>query len=129
MSLTYYIRLKSVPAKGANHARTFEGKTVAANWGKLTATAKQLGIKSLQDFVGVQPDASTKQTEKWFLPQDGLICIRKLISTVSSNSKAFEHTRNLIRDLQGYENILSAAESRGSRFHFSPDMESDVSQS
>jgi len=124
---SFYIRVQSAPASGANHARSFGGKTVAANWTRLTAAARQLGIKSLEDFVGTPTKENPGAAQRWFLPQEGLTSIRRLISTISSNTRAYDHSRNLIRDLQSYENILAAAESRGSRFHFSPDIETQTS--
>jgi hypothetical protein len=134
----FYIRLET-PPKGVNHAKSFEAKSAAKNWIKLTTAAKQLGIKSLQDFVstgkkdlatflGRKPSGTTIAVRKdtWYPARDGLNTLRKLISQVSQNKIAFDGARALIRDLQSYENILSAAEARGSRFHFSPDIEKDI---
>jgi hypothetical protein len=133
----FYIRLE-MPPKGVNHAKNFEAKAAARNWGKLTVAAKQLGIKSLQDFVntskndlaaflGKKPVGNivTVRKEMWYPARDGLNTLRKLISQVSQNKIAFDGARALIRDLQSYENILSAAEARGSRFHFSSEIEKE----
>jgi hypothetical protein len=136
MELTFYIRLET-PPKGANHAKNFGGLVAAKNWDKLTAAARELGIKPLQDFVSIGEkelnalgkkvlgNAVVVKKERWFPAHEGLTTIRKLISRVSQDKHGFEKTRMLVRDLQSYENILSAAEARGSRFHFSPDFEPD----
>ena len=136
---SYYIRLDT-PPKGINHATSFEGKTAAKNWEKLTAAAKELGIKPLQDFVNTKAviegsiDGSKKagansRKEGWYTAHDGLNTIRKLISLISHRRNAFEGTRTLIRDLQSYENILSAAQARGSRFHFSMLVKEEATES
>jgi hypothetical protein len=136
MELTFYIRLET-PPKGANHARSFGGLVAAKNWEKLTVAARDLGIKPLQDFVSLsEKDLAalinkkagatiTVKKERWFPAHEGLSTIRKLISRVSNDKHGFEKTRMLVRDLQSYENILAAAEARGSRFHFSPDLETE----
>jgi hypothetical protein len=137
MHLAYYIRLDS-PPKGINHAQKFEGKTAAKNWEKLTAAAKDMDITPLQDFVSLgKADLATIlgkkavgttvviRKERWFPPQVALSTIRKLMSRIASEKTAFEQPRMLIRDLQAYENILTAADARGSRFHFSPDLEEE----
>lgn len=133
MELTFYIRLRT-PPKGVNHARAVDGKTAAKNWEKLTVAARQMGVKPPQDFVSIgKPEltaligkaagSSVKRApgERWFLASEALVTIRALISYVSTARKTFDDGRLLIKDLQGYENILRSAEARGSRFHFSPD--------
>jgi hypothetical protein len=110
---TYYVRLQK-PPQGANHATKVGGRSAAKNWTKLNAIATELNIKPLQDFV-----AGTKET--WFAPSEALATIRKLVTRISADKRGFEDMRLLVRDLQGYENILTSAEARNSKFYFHPE--------
>ena len=118
---TYYIRLDKLPG-GHNHARTVNGQSAAKNWVKLTSIARELHIRPLQDYV-LREGIPRNAKEIWFSPAEALVTIGKLISYISSNPSGLENTRMLIRDLNEYANILSAASARSSKFQFSPDFE------
>src|SRR4051794_19706829 len=130
MDLTLYIRLEH-PPKGTNHAKTIAGKAAAKNWNKLSEVARDLQVKSLQSFVSSSAtDPTTLNApsdarlpgsvvkEQWFSPGEALQTIRKLMSRISADKRAFQDYRLLMKDLQSFENILGSAEARGSRFHF-----------
>ena len=118
---TYFIRLDKLPA-GHNHARTVHGRSAAKNWTKLTAIARALNTKPLQDFV-IREEASRGAKEIWFSPSEALVTIGKLISHISTDKTGLEDARMLIRDLNDYANILSAASARSSKFQFARDFE------
>lgn len=109
---TIFIRLEH-PPKGKNHATSIEGRAAAKNWDKLTTAAKEINARPLQDFL-------RNSSESWYSPNDAINSIRKLVSRIASNKTHFENARLLLRDLSSYENILSAAAARGSRFQFTP---------
>lgn len=133
MDITLYIRLEE-PPKGTNHAKQIAGKAVAKNWVKLNDIARQLEIRPLHDFVSsartdpatlvsrtVPSEPAKPVREQWYSPAEALATIRKLMSRVAADKHAFTEQRLLVRDLQSFENILGAAEARGSRFHFAGD--------
>ena len=133
MELTFFVRLKQ-PPQGLNHARLVAGKTAAKNWEKLGAVALKIGVKPLQNFVSIgKPELNALLAkaansavklapgDRWFLASEALASVRARISSVSRDPKTFESARQLIQDLQRYEDILRSAEARQSRFHFSPD--------
>jgi hypothetical protein len=110
---TLYIHLER-PPKGMNHANSVQGRAAAKNWEKLKTFARELNAKPLDDFLG-----SDTGREAWFLPADALITLQRLIPRITSDKRGMDNVRHLIRDLNSYENILSAAKGRGSRFRFS----------
>ncbi len=113
---TLYIRLEK-PPKGANHAR-IGGRIAAKNWKKLTAIALEMNAKPLEHFLGTE---SADGKGVWFRPSEALVTIRKLISSISSNKREYENPRQLIQDLNTYENILTSADARSSKFQFAAD--------
>lgn len=113
-----YIRLDKMP-KGRNHAPSVEGKSVAKNWDKLNVVARELNTTPLDGFLRKSLDAE----ETWYRPSEGLATIARLITRITSNTRAFDHARQVIKDLNSYENILAAAEARGSKFRLSTDPE------
>jgi len=110
---TIYVCLE-VPPKGANHAQTVEGRAAAQNWDKLRVFAQELGVTPLDKFLGAAESGGP-----WFPAAEALATLRQLITRVSSNRKGVDNVRLLIRDLNSYENILSSAQARGSKFRFS----------
>jgi hypothetical protein len=108
---TVFIRLEN-PPRGMDHARMVDGRGTAKNWDRLRALAHRLNTRPLQDFIR----SGTRGT--WFSPNEAMDTIRKFISYVSSDKVHFEEARLLLKDLSSYENILSAAMARGSRFQF-----------
>ncbi|MFA5975162.1 MAG: hypothetical protein WC859_03240 [Elusimicrobiota bacterium] len=117
---TIYIYLEK-PPRGMNHARTVQGRAAANNWTKLNAFARELKARPLNDFLGNDTDAGT-----WFPPKEALATLQRLITRIASDRQAVDNVRHLIRDLNSYENILSAAQARGSKFHFSTRKEKPV---
>lgn len=113
---TIYIRLEKLP-KGLNHAPTVGGRSAAKNWEKLNTIARELNIKPLDSFL--RTGANGKET--WFPPAEALATIGQLISRISSNTRRFEQARQVIRDLNSYENILVSAQARDSKFCFLAD--------
>jgi hypothetical protein len=118
---TYYIRLNILPG-GHNHAQTINGQSVAKNWAKLTSIARKLHIRALEDFVR-HPGIAPKAKNIWFSPDEALVTIGKLISYISSDPGELLDARMLVRDLNDYANILSAASARSSKFQFATDFE------
>jgi hypothetical protein len=108
---TIYIQLQN-PPKGMNHARSVEGRAAAKNWEKINNLARTINSTPLEDFMG-------EGTDEWYSPSEGLVAIRKLIPRIAADLRSHDQGRLLIRDLNSYENILSAADARGSKFRFS----------
>ncbi len=110
---TVYVCLE-IPPKGQNHARTVEGRAAAQNWEKLRAFAQELNATPLDKFLEDSPVGGD-----WHPASEALKTLRQLITRVSSNRKSVDNVRLLIRDLNSYENILTSAQARGSKFRFS----------
>lgn len=107
-----YIRLE-YPPKGNNHAHSVAGRAAARNWDKLRAFADEMGVKPLDAFIEQSPES-----DKWHQPADALRVLQRLHSHITAHRKTLDNPRMLIRDLGSYENILFAAQARGSRFRF-----------
>jgi hypothetical protein len=116
---TIYILLEK-PPKGQNHAFRVEGRSAAKNWEKLRTFAHQMNTRPLDDFL-----VNNAANDKWYPPSDALTTLQRLISCVSSDRKSVDNIRHLIRDLNSFENILSSAEARGSRFRFAIEQEKE----
>jgi hypothetical protein len=110
---TIYIRLEKPPA-GMNHARSVQGRAAAKNWEKLKVFARELNAKPLDAFL-----SSNAAGSAWFPPSEALRTLQQLIRRIASDKRSVENFRLLLRDLNSYENILSSAEARGSKFRFS----------
>lgn len=112
---TLYIRVESAPS-GKNHAKAIEARAAAKNWAKLLVLAAEVGTPALDQFM-VSPKG------QWFSAKEGLRTIGRLISRISADKRQYQDARLLLGELASFENILSAAAARGSRFHLSPDQE------
>ena len=121
---TVYIKLDKPPA-GKSHARLVEGRAAARNWDRLAVLARELSVKPLQDFVRSAPKGTR---EYWHRPSEAVVSIGRLLSRIATDKTRFEDARLLLRDLADYENILSAAQARGSRFQFVPEWEDSKQQ-
>ena len=110
-----YIRLE-IPPKGMNHARSVEGRAAAKNWAKLRTFALESNARPLDDFLSKDVPGVAGA---WFRPAEALKTLRTLMTRITADKRAIDNVRLLIHDLHNYENILSAADARGSKFRFS----------
>jgi len=109
---TIYIRLQKPPS-GANHARSIDGRAAAKNWEKLKVFAEELQAKPLDAFFGNDSSGGN-----WYSPTEALATLHQLLKRINRDKRGMDDVRLLIRDLNSYENILSSAKARGSKFRF-----------
>jgi hypothetical protein len=108
------------PPKGMDHALRLEGRALAKNWDKLRVFAQELKARPLDDFFEKESSSAV-----WFAPSDALATLERLLRRIASDKRGMDNVRLLIRDLNSYENILSSAQARGSKFRFSTQPEEE----
>jgi len=132
MALAYVVTLeKEIPAmvaytkagSGRALARESERLDTAARTKKVAAITSMLSenpAKLIAQLIeeGFDPTRMRFPAEAWFPASDGLAAVRGLIEHVSGNLNNFKQPNPILRDLKAVEEILSAAEAAGVRFHF-----------
>lgn len=128
MGVSYYVSLESLP----DQAGVMDGKHLARSMDQLNALSADLGIASLEDFLGQSGDEledllgdeldfAEPLEEVWFEPAEGLQVARELYSRVAQGDPRFEETEGLLEDLSALIEALSTAEAARSRWRLSID--------
>src|SRR5690242_10573970 len=75
--------------------------------------------------VGLRRAGTTRIEEQWFSPADGLRTVRALLEHLDENPRSFKGDEvdpaAIEEDLEAIEQIISAAQKAGVRFHLSID--------
>lgn len=112
--------------KGAN------GKALAREEGRLDFAARCKNVPPITSLLsesqavlfeqlkanGFDPSKMRLPAEQWFAAADGLRTVRALIQYVSEKLNDFKQPNPILRDLNGAEATLAAADAAGVRFHF-----------
>ena len=132
MALAYIVTLeKELPASAA-YTKAASGRALARESERLDTAARIRKVSALTSMLSENPAALIAQlieegfdparmrfpAEAWFSASDGLTTIRALAEQVSANLNNFKQPNPILRDLKAAEEILSAAEGTGVRFHF-----------
>lgn len=108
-----------------------DGKSVARAMDKLNEISKNLGIRSLEDFMGQSVEElsdllgeeieGSPELEKWFEPKEGIEVIEKLIGVLNSKSITIKNLNSLVEDLESYKEALFLAEKNNAKWHLAID--------
>ncbi len=131
MSVAYYIVLDR---SDIDFDASVDGKALASAWDSLSAAAKELGIRDIEDFVSCDPeeladflddigpeDSAQVPAEQWFEPGEGLDWIVKLSDHLQRNPKSVANSSDVLADLNDYKKVLEAASNMKARWHFAID--------
>ncbi|MEY4563195.1 MAG: hypothetical protein RLZZ618_2472 [Pseudomonadota bacterium] len=131
MGVAYYIALDldDVSLDGIN------GKYVAKAMDELTDLADELGIQSLESFMGqsaadfsdligedIEVDDAEIGDATWFEPLDGIATIDALVSALAEDPKRIKGAASVQEDLADYKRALEKAAEAGARWHLAIDI-------
>lgn len=110
------------------------GKSLASNADILDKYARQLGVRPLLDFIGIDPTRAKHflisegigfirelPQMPWFSAEEGLKSVHALSEYMLANPAVVADAEGILEDLNKCENILSAAAKHGIRWHFEVD--------
>jgi hypothetical protein len=111
-----------------------DGKSVANAMDDLNALAKDIGIKSLEEFMGqsmddigdmldedIEMDDGSDGAALWFEPKEGISVLERLVAELRANPKRLKSSAAVIEDLESYITALKVAEQNGAKWHLAID--------
>lgn len=126
MSVAYFLVLDN-PSPGFD---TFvNGKFVGKEADRLNRIARELGLKSIDDFVSmdafdVEDDLGDmpEMEQVWFEPDEGLTWVQSLADHIRNHSQGLKNPKGVLDDLAEYIHVLKQAETAGCRWRFEVDI-------
>ena len=132
MALAFVVTLEKEIAQLADYAKAKPGKALARELEKLDFAARCKGVTQPSSLLSENPAALAEQMreegfdpskmrlppEQFYAAAEGLKTLRALQEYVSEKLNDFKQPNPILRDLKAAEALLSAAESAGTRFHF-----------
>jgi hypothetical protein len=132
MGTAYFIVLER-PVAGLD--TSMDGKSLAKDVADLDWTAKEIGVRPLSEFVGLNPEMAREFLEgddvstsdialpelQQFSAEDGLKSVRMLFREIQAWVPGSKDTSGVLADLRECERILDAAAGQGVRWHFEVD--------
>jgi hypothetical protein len=133
MALAIVVTLeKELPEAMAAYTKAKAGKALARESDKLDTVVRRKNAQAITSMLsesqatlieqlkadGFDPSKMRLPPEQWFAPAEGLKTVRALAEYVAANLNDFKQPNPILRDLKASEALLSAAESAGTRFHF-----------
>lgn len=131
MGVAYYIELDN-PELDIDD---INGKSVARAMEELTALSEELGVESLESFMGqsmedfsdligeeIEMEEGVDGAATWFDPQEGIVAIDALIAELSRNPKRFTDSAGILEDLNDYKSALEKAAEAGAKWHLAIDI-------
>lgn len=121
-----------LPVAQTAYDKSGNGKALARELEKLDFAARCKSVPGLSALLSENPTALAEQMradgfdpakmrlppEQWFPAADGRKTVRALIDYVSAKLNDFKQPNPILRDLKAADALLTAAESAGTRFHF-----------
>ena len=134
MGSAYFISVDADPDLSAQ----MDGKALAENADNLEELAKDRGVMSLEDFMGMGGEEEVEEyyeeddddeeapppeppDQTWFDPAEGLETVASLIEGVRDNPDDYKDPESLLEDLENLQEILEKALDLGARWHLSVD--------
>lgn len=132
MGVAYYI---VVDQDDLDLISDIDGKSVGKAMKALTALANELGVPSLDSFMGqsmddiadlLGEDFGVEDGEdgeaKWFEPQEGIAVIDALLNALAAEPGRIKNAGRVIEDLESYKAALTSAENSGAKWHLAIDI-------
>ena len=132
MSVAYYIVLDN---DDPGFETFVDGKAVAHVVEELDALCDQNQLAKLDSFMGQSLDDLAEMLDedlelpddidsegKWFLPQEGIAAIDRLIASIQKNTGAIASAAEVINDLVAYKDVLTKAQAIGAKWHLALDI-------
>jgi len=131
MGVAYYI---AVDQDDLDVISDIDGKSVAKAMEALTALASELGVPSLESFIGQSMDDMADLLDEdfemedddgeavWFEPQEGIAVIDALLNALDVEPNRIKNAGRVIKDLDSYKAALTTAENSGARWHLAIDI-------
>ena len=132
MGVAYYI---AVDQDDLDIISDIDGKSVAKAMEALTALATELGVPSLESFMGQSMDDMADLLDEdfemeddvdgeavWFEPQEGIAVIDALLNALTVEPGRIKNAGRVIKDLESYKAALVAAENSGAKWHLAIDI-------
>ena len=132
MALAFIVTLeKELPASAAG-VKGSNGKALAREIDRLDYAARCKNVTPMTSLLsesqtalieqlkadGFDPARMRLPPEQWYAPAEGLRTVRALIEYVSEKLNDFKQPNPILRDLNGAQATLAAADAAGVRFHF-----------
>ena len=130
MGTAYFIVLEQ-PIAGLD--TSMDGKALAGNVDDLDWTAREIGVRSISEFVSPDVESDFLRGEGLDVPQiqlppveqfsskDGLKSVRALLREIEAWAPGGKDTTAILTDLRACERILGIAAEHGVRWHFEVD--------
>ena len=113
---------------------TMDGKALALNENALSARCEEHGVTPLLAFLSPSAEQQlavmesfgltglTPLAEKWFTPDEGLRTTSVLLEIVTDEPEWFYDSQSLLGDLRRLQEILTALQPLGARWHLDIDI-------
>jgi hypothetical protein len=93
---------------------------------QLRSLAESQGVKPLLEFFSCGPDdlpekVSVSITEHWFAPKDALKTVSALLHHLRAPDNQLMRDEGVTQELEEFERILEALDSKGVKFHIAID--------
>jgi hypothetical protein len=132
MALAFIVTLEKHLSAPPAAVKGASGKALAREIDRLDYAARCKNVTPMTSLLSESPAALMEQLradgfdpakmrlppEQWYAAADGLRTIRALIEYVSEKLNDFKQPNPILRDLNGAQVTLAAAEQAGVRFHF-----------
>jgi len=129
MGVAYYI---VVDQDDLDLISDIDGKSVAKAMEALTALASELGVPSLDSFMGQSMDDMADLLDedfemedgeaKWFEPHEGIAVIDALLNALAAEPNRIKNAGRVIEDLESYKAALTSAKNSEARWHLAIDI-------
>jgi hypothetical protein len=132
MALAFIVTLERELPVAPSGVKGANGKALAREVDKLDYAARCKNVEPLTALLsesqaalieqlkadGFDPSKMRVPPEQWYPPAQGLRIVRALMEYVSEKLNDFKQPNPILRDLKGLEATLVAADSAGTKFHF-----------
>jgi len=132
MALAYVVTLEKEIAELAAYTKAKSGKALARESERLDTAARTKKVNAITSMLSENPAALIAQmveegwdpakirvpVEAWFSAAEGLDVVRGLAEHVHANLNNFKQPNPILRDLKAVEELLTAAQKAGVKFHF-----------
>ena len=111
------------------------GKSIATAMDDLNAIAQELGLKSLEEFMGqsmddigdmlgeeIEMEDGSDGSASWFEPKEGIAILEALVEALRSNPKRIKSSTSIVEDLENFATVLRVAQTRGAKWHLAIDI-------
>jgi hypothetical protein len=123
MSLAYFIVMNCA---NPDFDTFVNGKSVVKQAETLSQLARQLGVTSLDNFLGMSEAVaeafdSDADVDVWFKPEAGLQTIEAFMMHLEQNPNAVKNSKGVLEDLHDYQNVLNQVKAKELEWRFEMD--------